>query len=258
MTSSPATSSSADVHRRSPRRLSRDVADDLRTRILGGEFPPGGKLPTENELGAAYGVSRVTVRTALQLLESRGLADIRHGSGTYVAQISGGIRAGLQELRSITETIRELGHEPSMRRRSLERRPCTATEAEPLGLVAGDGVWSVERSIHADGEIVAYSLDLIPGALIPADSNHARHLGEGSVFGTLQACGVAPARAVARVHAVDRTELTVPPDAAETGPGPTLYVLLDQLHETRHGEPVLHSRTYFVEGRFQFVILRTR
>ena len=43
-----------------------------------------------------------------------------------------GIRAGLQELRSITETIREMGFEPTMERRALELRPATEHEAERL------------------------------------------------------------------------------------------------------------------------------
>jgi len=236
------------------RPLGRDLADDLRTRILGGEFGPGDKLPSETDLAAAYGVARVTVRTALQLLQSRGLAYTRHGSGTYVAPISGDIRAGLQELRSITDVIRELGHEPAMRRHRRDLRPSTPTEAERLALEAGELLWSVERSILADGEAVAYSHDLIPAFLVPEGSVEADRLGEHSVFAALQACGVHIARAVAAVHAVDAIDASFVPDDA---PG-ALYLLLDQVHETRQGRPVLHSRTYFVEGRFQFVILRTR
>jgi GntR family transcriptional regulator len=40
-------------------------------------------------------------------------------------------------------------------------------------------------------------------------------------------------------------------------PVPGLYVLLDQVHFSRRGSAVAYSRTYFVEGRFQFVVLRT-
>ena len=124
--STSASSPSSDDSPRARRPLGRDVADDLRTRILGGEFGPGDKLPSETDLAATYGVARVTIRTALQLLQSRGLAYTRHGAGTYVAPISGGIRAGLQELRSITDVIRELGHEPAMRRHRRDLRPSTA------------------------------------------------------------------------------------------------------------------------------------
>jgi GntR family transcriptional regulator len=240
------------------RSLGRDVADDLRRRILDGELKPGSKLPSEAELGAHYGVSRVTVRAALQLMESRGLADIRHGSGTYVAANGDGIRAGLQELRSITDTIRELGHEPSMRRLSVALRPATAREGARLGIDPGVEVWSIARSIFADEEVVAYSDDVIPTSVVPAPSGgldpDLERLGQYSVFAELEARGLAPVRAVAEVHAVTAADL---PFAADLGDD-QLYLLLDQRHETARGRPVLYSRTYFVEGRFQFVILRTR
>ena len=56
----------------------------LRERIQGGELKPGEKLRSENELTAAYGCSRQTVRHALSLLEEEGLLARRRGSGTYV------------------------------------------------------------------------------------------------------------------------------------------------------------------------------
>ena len=205
--------------------LGRELADELRRRILAGDFPPGSKLPSEADIGAEYEVSRVTVRTALQALESRGLADIRHGSGTFVSNNADGIRAGLQELRSMTETIREMGHEPTMDRRALELRPATDREAAKLGIDVGDQVWSVERAVHVDGEPVAFSHDVIATAVLPAPTPDRsgtidltrEQLGNGSVFAELEARGLLMVRSLAEI---------------------------------------LYSRTYFVEGKFQFVILR--
>lgn len=241
--------------------LGRELAEELRARIFAGEFPPGAKLPSEAEIGAEYEVSRVTVRTALQLLESRGLVDVRHGSGSFVANSHGGIRAGLQELRSITDTIREMGFEPTMDRRVLELRPATEHEAERLAIAAGDLVWSVERAVNADGQPVAYSYDVIPTTVFPAPSPtgdgsydlSGQTLGQGSVFAALEAAGAHPERALAEVHAVSSRDV-----ASHEGSDDGLYLLLDQLHEDRSGRPVAYSRTYFVEGRFQFVILRVR
>ena len=56
----------------------------LRESIQEGELKPGEKLRSENELTAAYGCSRQTVRHALSLLEEEGLLARRRGSGTYV------------------------------------------------------------------------------------------------------------------------------------------------------------------------------
>lgn len=67
-----------------PRRLYRQVADQLRQLIELGEFAVGDRLPTERELADQLGISRPTVREALIALEVEGRIRIRVGSGIYV------------------------------------------------------------------------------------------------------------------------------------------------------------------------------
>jgi DNA-binding FadR family transcriptional regulator len=67
-----------------PRRLYRQVAEQLRDLIDRGEYPVGGRLPAERELAVQLGVSRPTVREALIALEVDGRVRIRVGSGIYV------------------------------------------------------------------------------------------------------------------------------------------------------------------------------
>lgn len=67
-----------------PRRLYRDVADQLRQLIESGEYAPGARLPTERELASQLHISRPTVREALIALEVEGRVNIRMGSGIYV------------------------------------------------------------------------------------------------------------------------------------------------------------------------------
>jgi DNA-binding FadR family transcriptional regulator len=67
-----------------PRRLYRQVADQLRQLIETGEFAAGDRLPTERELADQLGISRPTVREALIALEVEGRIRIRVGSGIYV------------------------------------------------------------------------------------------------------------------------------------------------------------------------------
>jgi DNA-binding FadR family transcriptional regulator len=68
-----------------PRRLYRQIADQLRQLIDDGEYAVGSRLPTERELAEKLGVSRPTVREALIALEVEGRLRIRVGSGIYVA-----------------------------------------------------------------------------------------------------------------------------------------------------------------------------
>lgn len=67
-----------------PRRLYRQIADQLRQLIDNGEFAVGTRLPTERELALQLGISRPTVREALIALEVDGRINIRVGSGIYV------------------------------------------------------------------------------------------------------------------------------------------------------------------------------
>ena len=60
------------------------VFDQLRNSIMAGEWKPGEKMPSENELVSILGVSRISVRSALQRLSGLGLIESRRGEGTFV------------------------------------------------------------------------------------------------------------------------------------------------------------------------------
>ncbi len=72
------------LHAVEPRRLYRQIADQLAGLISDGEFPPGARLPAERELAAKLGVSRASVREAIISLEIGGLVEVRVGTGIFV------------------------------------------------------------------------------------------------------------------------------------------------------------------------------
>ena len=67
-----------------PRRLYRQIADQIAGLIAAGEFLPGSRLPAERELAAKLGVSRASVREAIISLEIGGLVEVRVGTGIFV------------------------------------------------------------------------------------------------------------------------------------------------------------------------------
>ena len=69
-----------------PRRLYRQIADQISVLISDGEYTAGSRLPAERDLAKQLGVSRPSVREALIALEVEGLLDVRVGSGIYVSQ----------------------------------------------------------------------------------------------------------------------------------------------------------------------------
>ncbi len=68
-----------------PRRLYRQIAEQIEQLIASGEFLPGSRLPAERELAASLGVSRASVREAIISLEIGGLVEVRVGTGIFVA-----------------------------------------------------------------------------------------------------------------------------------------------------------------------------
>jgi GntR family transcriptional repressor for pyruvate dehydrogenase complex len=87
--------------------------------IAGQGYEPGAKIPSENELVLSIGVSRNTVRTALNRLNALGILDIRHGEGYFLKDINVDVFSNLQlpillEAHSDLETLTEfrIGVEP--------------------------------------------------------------------------------------------------------------------------------------------------
>ncbi|MFG1924647.1 GntR family transcriptional regulator [Cryptosporangium sp. NPDC048952] len=231
--------------------LPQQLADALRARIRAKEWAPGEKLPTEAELVAAYELSRATVRQAIKDLESQGLVVVRHGRGTFMSP-HGGIHAGMQELTSISSSIAEMGLTPSMKYRRRTIRSANDDELVEFDLERGAKVLDIQRKILADGVVVAYSYDILPRWAFP-ETFKASQL-RGSVFGYLaEHNGPRPTRAVAEVHAVRSDIIGWDDDEGED----KLYVLLDQLQYDDHGRPFMHSRSFFLEGKFNFTVIRT-
>jgi len=74
--------------------------------ILRGDFGPQGRLPTESELAASYGVSRPTIREALSRLRSDGVIDSKRGAGSFVVRMPAAPTATLALIRSLADVER--------------------------------------------------------------------------------------------------------------------------------------------------------
>ena len=82
--------------------LAEQVEDQIYHYILDTPLEPGAKLPNEFELGEKFGVGRSTVREAVKLLSSKGIVEVRRGSGTYVVTTAKGLSDPLN-LRSVQD-----------------------------------------------------------------------------------------------------------------------------------------------------------
>ena len=132
----------------------------LANEIADGDVQVGDQLPTEDSLIARFGVSRITVRRAIQNLVSRGLVEIRRGKGTFVAAPK--ITQELKELSGFVEDMHALGRKPTARVISKDIVTADATVASQLALMKGERVVRIRRVRLADGIPLSYDETYLP------------------------------------------------------------------------------------------------
>ena len=138
----------------------REIADDLRRRLLENEFAPGDLLPSESELGDAYAASRVTVRKALEILREEGLVASRQGFGWFRA--TDPLPQTLTRLSTIEEQLESSGLEGERKVLGFSFVEASADVAE---LLHTTDVLEVTRCNLADGQPFARVTVWCPASL---------------------------------------------------------------------------------------------
>ncbi len=155
----------------------------LRERIS--SLPPGERVPSDAELCAEFGVSRMTARQAMQRLAEDGLIRREPGRGTFVAKTSAHRRTN--RLMTFTQEMSRAGRVPSSRVLTRVIRPAASTEAAALRIPARQPIVHLQRLRLADGEpIVLESTVLIRET---ADAVMGADLAHGSLHETLRQAG---------------------------------------------------------------------
>jgi GntR family transcriptional regulator len=166
--------------------------------IASGRLKPGDSLPAERDMAAMTGLSRVTVRKAVQALVAAGHLVQRQGSGTFVAQRVERLEQALSLLTSFTEDMARRGRTVNSLWLSRRVDAPAPEEVMALGLGAGDFVARLERVRMSDGVPLAIERASIPAALLPEPEAV-----ETSLYLALQARGARPVRAVQRISATN-------------------------------------------------------
>jgi len=146
--------------------LSAVLAEQLRQMILLGELAPGQRLPSEADLAAQFGVSRVTVREALHSLHQQGLVIRQHGVGSFVSPNPYLITAGLERLESYTATIRRSGARAEDVVLDISPAIVETPVAQVLGVAPGSGAFRLSSLRLADGVPVIYCVEIIPHSVV--------------------------------------------------------------------------------------------
>lgn len=228
------------------------VRDDLVARMHDGTIKPGQRFPAERRLCEELGVSRATLRAALDLLEADGLVDRRHGSGTYACEPR--ITIDTSVLISFTEGVLGKGRHPAAQLIDCDRAPVRldrfgALAATALKLEPDDEVWRVVRVRTANGVPVALERSWFPVALTPGLDAH--DLEQRSIYALLtEEYGLLPDHAFQQLDAV----AAEPEDADDLGCDPGAPLMrVTRTAQTLSGVPVEYARDLYLPHRSTFV-----
>lgn len=232
------------------------VQEELRSQILDGRLSGGSQLPAEVDLARAMGVSRTSLRAAVQQLEQDGLIIRRHGYGTFVRNSPLVLRSSLNLNQSASELIRDHGMIPGTRSPQVHRRNATAHEAEQLGFEEHDTVVVLERVRTADGRPVVFTRDVMPlakfaSAAVDPDALLDENLSLYDFFADRLGTTVMDGTAWLRPE-VASPELA---ELLDADPGtPTL--VLEQVDRDAAECPVLLTWEHYLAGTFEFIVHR--
>lgn len=161
------------------------VRDYLRA-LVTHELKVADAIPSERELCERFGVSRMTVRQAVDALVVEGLLDRVQGKGTFVARPKVDLQV---RLASFGDEMRRRGLSPSSRMVSAEVQVAPHDVAEMLNLAKGEQVYYLYRVRLADGEPMALEQTWIPTHLAPGFFDPVP---PESVYGALTSRGLKP------------------------------------------------------------------
>ncbi len=214
----------------------------LREALASGQWKPGEALPPERDFAESFGVSRLTLRKALQRLEAQGLVRRRQGSGTYVAPR---LEQPLSTLTSFSQDMRARGLEPNARWLKRGLYLASPEEVLALSLSPGEKVARLERVRSAQDEPMAIERASIPAHLLPDPENVS-----ASLYGYLETKGLRPIRALQRLRAVASSRIEAELLGIPVGE-PVLYI--ERLSFLADGSMLEFTRSHYRGDRYDFV-----
>jgi GntR family transcriptional regulator len=219
-------------------RLRDALADAMRLDVAG----QAASMPSERWLATRLGISRVTLRRAMDDLATDGLLSRRQGARTVVTRR---VEKMLSALTGFSDELRARGIEPGQRwisRRTVSPSP---SEALALGLAPTDNIVRLVRVRLADGQPIAIERAAVPQAILPSGD-----LVTGSLYEALGRLGSPPVRGVQRIRAGLMARVDAELLASNPG-GPLLIV--ERRCFLAGGQPVEFTETRYNGESYDFL-----
>ena len=230
----------------SPVPLYTQLKESLRERILDGTYKVHQQLPSESEMSALFGVSRITVRQALSDLQKEGLIFKIPGKGTFVAKTKAFQQ--LMQLEGLAEAMSRMGYEIYNQVTSHKIVPASTTVAERLQIEVGAPVAEIKRVRHQNREPLSIEITYLPAEI--GERLRKVDLATRDIFLVLENdFGIALGRADLQLDAMLADEVLARPLQIEEG---TALLRMERLTHTAAGQPLDFEYLYFRGDAFQY------
>jgi GntR family transcriptional regulator len=230
----------------SPQPLYAQIKEALRARILDGTYGPHSQMPSEHELCARFGVSRITVRQALGDLQKEGLVFRLHGKGTFVSKPKA--FQNVTSLQGFAEAMSSMGYEIANQLRSF--RPVKADRhlASRLRVPEGAPLVEIHRVRLLNREPISLELTWVDEAIGKRLAN--ADLATRDIFSILENdCAIPLGHADVAIDAILAADDIVQALRVEPG-SPVLRV--ERLTHDAAGQPIDYEYLYFRGDAFQY------
>ncbi|GMB09163.1 GntR family transcriptional regulator [Thermolongibacillus altinsuensis] len=234
------------IDKHSPIPIYYQIEEGIRELIEQKVWRAGDVIPSERELSEMYGISRMTVRQAINNLVNEGLLVRQRGKGTFVAEKK--MEQALKGLTSFSEDMRARGMVPGTRLLSFSIVEAGKKVAEKLSIAMGAPVYEVKRIHLADGMPMALEVLYMSPQLVP---NLSEEIVSRSVYEYIESLGlqIASARQTLEAAIVRQSEQ----DWLELSDGAP--VLLIERHTfLTDGRPLEYVKSVYRADRYKFVI----
>jgi GntR family transcriptional regulator len=219
----------------------REIEQTLRARIA--TLRPGQRLPSDADLCAEFGVSRMTARHAMAQLAEEGLVRRDPGRGTFVAEPPTHRRANF--LMTFSHEMRRQGRVPSSRIVHRTVRPPSDVERIELRVANGARIIDLRRVRLADDQPVALERAVLATRCIPTVL--AADLETGSLHEALISDGMVPSRGKSSIGA----EAASPDDSVLLGVGTGDPMLVERrLIFDQRGRPIERTESRYAADRY--------
>ncbi|WIV12379.1 GntR family transcriptional regulator [Proteiniborus sp. MB09-C3] len=212
------------------------------------------KLPSESKLASEMGVSRLTIREALTVLENEGLITRSQGSSTAITTFARKLSERIDNAGELGKFINDCGYESTVDIISYSWERCNKEEGKSLEIELGDEILVVKKRFLANGNPAAYCINRIPKMFLLDNEIDEKDLGKSMFDFVEESCNCQLSHDFMEIiPSLVTKEIADILKIGEKSP----ILRVDVTKYSMEGYPVMYNTEYYVDSLIRFTACRT-